>query len=35
LRGQFESGTTAHDIAASWKKDEERFRKLREQFLLY
>ena len=35
LRGQIESGTTAHDIAASWKKDEERFRKLREPFLLY
>ena len=35
LRGQIESGTTAHDIAAGWKKDEERFRKLREQFLLY
>ncbi len=35
LRGQIESGTTARDIAASWKKDEERFRKLRDPFLLY
>ena len=35
LRGQIESGTSARDIAASWKKDEESFRKLREPFLLY
>ena len=35
LRGQIESGTSARDIAASWKKDEESFRKLREPYLLY
>ncbi|HET9567134.1 MAG TPA: DUF1343 domain-containing protein [Vicinamibacterales bacterium] len=35
LRGQIEAGTSARDIAASWKKDEESFRKLREPFLLY
>jgi uncharacterized protein YbbC (DUF1343 family) len=35
LRGQIESGTSARDIAASWKKDQERFRKLREPYLLY
>jgi len=35
LRGQIESGTSARDIAASWKKDEEAFRKLRAPFLLY
>ena len=35
LRGQIEAGTSARDIAASWKKDEESFRKLREPYLLY
>jgi uncharacterized protein YbbC (DUF1343 family) len=35
LRGQIESGTSARDIAASWKKDEESFRELREPYLLY
>ena len=35
LRGQIEAGTSAREIAASWKKDEESFRKLREPFLLY
>jgi uncharacterized protein YbbC (DUF1343 family) len=35
LRGQIESGTSARDIAASWKTDEDAFRKLRQPFLLY
>ena len=35
LRAQIEAGTSARDIAASWKKDEESFRKLREPYLLY
>ena len=35
LRAQIAAGTSARDIAASWKKDEESFRKLREPFLLY
>ena len=35
LRAQIEAGTSARDIAASWKKDEESFRKLRESYLLY
>ncbi len=35
LRRQIEAGTSARDIAASWKKDEEAFRKLRAPFLLY
>ena len=35
LRGQIEAGTSAREIAASWKKDEESFRKLREPYLLY
>ncbi len=35
LRGQIESGTSSRDIAASWKRDEESFRKLREPYLLY
>jgi len=35
LRGQIESGMPARDIAASWKSDEEAFRKLRQPFLLY
>ena len=35
LRGQIEAGTSARDIAASWKKDEESFRELREPYLLY
>jgi uncharacterized protein YbbC (DUF1343 family) len=35
LRRQIESGTDPREIAASWKKDEEAFRKIREPFLLY
>ena len=35
LRAQIEAGTSARDIAASWKKDEESFRKLREPYLIY
>ena len=35
LRGQIEAGRSARDIAASWKKDEESFRELREPYLLY
>jgi uncharacterized protein YbbC (DUF1343 family) len=35
LRQQVEAGMDAHDIAASWERDEESFRKLREPFLMY
>ena len=35
LRHQIESGTDAREIAASWKQDEDRFRTLREPFLMY
>ena len=35
LRRQIEAGTSAREIAASWKQDEESFRGLRAPFLLY
>jgi uncharacterized protein YbbC (DUF1343 family) len=35
LRKQIEADLPATDIAASWRKDEEEFRTLRERFLLY
>lgn len=35
LRRQIEAGTSAREIAASWKNDEENFKKLRAPFLLY
>jgi uncharacterized protein YbbC (DUF1343 family) len=35
LRGQIEAGVGAREIAANWKDDEEAFRKVRQQFLLY
>jgi uncharacterized protein YbbC (DUF1343 family) len=35
LRGQVEANVPAVDIAASWREDEDEFRKLREPFLLY
>jgi len=35
LRQQIESGVDAREIAAGWKDDEDRFRKLRESFLMY
>jgi uncharacterized protein YbbC (DUF1343 family) len=35
LRGQIETGVGAREIAANWKDDEEAFRKVRQQFLLY
>jgi uncharacterized protein YbbC (DUF1343 family) len=35
LRRQIESGVSVSDIGASWRDDEEAFRKLRQPFLLY
>jgi uncharacterized protein YbbC (DUF1343 family) len=35
LRHQIEDGMEAHDIAASWKQDEDAFRKMRQPYLLY
>jgi uncharacterized protein YbbC (DUF1343 family) len=35
LRHQIESGMDAREIAASWKQDEDTFKKLREPFLMY
>ena len=35
LRRQVEAGTSARDIAESWREDEESFRKLRSQYVLY
>jgi uncharacterized protein YbbC (DUF1343 family) len=35
LRTEIEAGTPAVAIAASWKKDEDAFRALRENYLLY
>jgi uncharacterized protein YbbC (DUF1343 family) len=35
LREQIEAGVDARQIAASWKQDEDAFRKVREQYLLY
>ena len=35
LRQQIEAGTDAREIARSWRADEEAFRRLRQQFLLY
>jgi uncharacterized protein YbbC (DUF1343 family) len=35
LREQIEAGVDPREIAASWKDDEEAFRKVRQQFLLY
>jgi uncharacterized protein YbbC (DUF1343 family) len=35
LRRQIEAGTDAREIAASWKTDEDSFRTLREDYLLY
>jgi uncharacterized protein YbbC (DUF1343 family) len=35
LREQIDAGVDAKQIAASWKQDEEAFRNLRKQFLMY
>ena len=35
LRRQIEAGMDARDIAASWQKDENAFRTLRQHFLMY
>jgi uncharacterized protein YbbC (DUF1343 family) len=35
LRHQIESAVSMSDIAESWRDDEDAFRKLRQQFLLY
>jgi uncharacterized protein YbbC (DUF1343 family) len=35
LREQIEAGVDARDIAASWKQDEDSFRKVRDAYLLY
>ena len=35
LRRHIEAGRDARDIAASWKADEDAFRKLRQPFLMY
>jgi uncharacterized protein YbbC (DUF1343 family) len=35
LRTQIESGMAAHEIARSWERDEDAFRRLRQPYLLY
>jgi len=35
LRQQIERGVPVEDIAASWREDEEEFRRLRQPYLLY